>query len=91
MTSYDLCIIGAGPAGASLAIRMARRGVSVLLCERATFPREKLCGEFLSPGALCDLAELGLDGTVRAAGAARIDRVRFAIGRRVPCHAFERA
>ena len=44
-----IAIVGAGPAGASLAIRLARADFEVVLIEREKFPRQKLCGEFNSP------------------------------------------
>ena len=59
--SYDLIIIGAGPAGTSAAISAARQGASVLLLERGRFPRHKVCGEFVSAeslGLLKDLLDL---------------------------------
>jgi flavin-dependent dehydrogenase len=46
---YDVIIAGGGPAGASAAIHLASRGVRVLVVEQKTFPRPKLCGEFISP------------------------------------------
>ena len=61
----DALIVGAGPAGSSLALRLARAGVAVALLERARFPRTKVCGEYLSPVALRALAALGLLGQVR--------------------------
>ncbi len=66
MSRFDVAIAGAGPAGGSLAIHLARRGLSVALIDRATFPRDKLCGEFLSPEAWSVLDLLGLaEGLVR--------------------------
>ena len=49
---YDIIIAGGGPAGASAAIHLATRGARVLLAEQKKFPREKLCGEFISPECL---------------------------------------
>ena len=49
---YDVVIVGAGPAGSSCAIRLADAGRKVLLVEQKKFPREKLCGEFISPECL---------------------------------------
>jgi menaquinone-9 beta-reductase len=57
---FDVAISGAGPAGASLALRLARKGMRVALLDRASFPRDKLCGEFLSPEAWGALERLGL-------------------------------
>ena len=55
---YDLTIIGGGPAGTSAAISATRLGASVLLLERARFPRHKVCGEFVSAESLSLLEEL---------------------------------
>jgi geranylgeranyl reductase family protein len=44
MKTYDAIVVGAGPAGSSTAIRLARRGASVLLLDRSRFPRDKPCG-----------------------------------------------
>nr|PZN34249.1 MAG: monooxygenase [Chloroflexota bacterium] len=60
----DIIVIGAGPAGSSLAHALARRGWDVLLVERDTFPRHKVCGEFLSPESQASLSALGLLDTV---------------------------
>jgi geranylgeranyl reductase family protein len=56
----DVIVVGGGPAGCVAAIVLARAGLRVRLLERATFPREKLCGDTLNPGALLLLARLGL-------------------------------
>ena len=58
--SADVLIVGAGPAGAVAAIVLARAGVRVRLIDRETFPRHKLCGDTLNPGALAILRRLGL-------------------------------
>ncbi|MGZ4895892.1 MAG: NAD(P)/FAD-dependent oxidoreductase [Candidatus Angelobacter sp.] len=49
---YDLIIVGAGPAGSACAITAARTGAKVLLLEKDRFPRQKVCGEFVSPESL---------------------------------------
>ena len=49
---YDLIIVGAGPAGSACAITAARAGAKVLLLEKDRFPRQKVCGEFVSPESL---------------------------------------
>jgi flavin-dependent dehydrogenase len=56
----DVLIAGAGPAGAVAATVLARGGARVLVLERARFPRHKLCGDTLNPGALAILDRLGL-------------------------------
>jgi flavin-dependent dehydrogenase len=71
----DICIIGAGPAGSTLAARMAEFGHRVSLIERATFPRAHL-GESLSPGVLPLLEIIGARETVEAAGFLRVRDVR---------------
>src|SRR5438128_12642304 len=58
---YDVVLAGAGPAGSSAAIRLAASGLRVLLIEQKVFPREKLCGEFISPECLIHFKELGVD------------------------------
>ncbi len=59
--STEIAIVGAGPGGASAAIALARAGRSVTLIDRATFPRDKCCGDGLTTGALRRLDALGLD------------------------------
>jgi flavin-dependent dehydrogenase len=56
----EVAIIGAGPAGSTLAALLAQRGIAVALIDRDTFPRDKLCGEFLSYDALPILDSLGV-------------------------------
>ncbi len=55
---FDLAVVGGGPAGASAAITAARLGARVALFEARTFPRHKVCGEFVSAESLDVLAEL---------------------------------
>ncbi len=56
--TFDLAIIGGGPAGCSAAIMAARRGARVVLLERTRFPRHKVCGEFVSGESLGLLEKL---------------------------------
>jgi flavin-dependent dehydrogenase len=58
--SWDVIVVGAGPAGALAARETARAGRSVLLVDRATFPRWKVCGSCLNGRALATLAQVGL-------------------------------
>ena len=58
---YDVVVVGAGPAGSSAACTVARSGRSVLLIDKAEFPRDKCCGDGLTTMALRLSEELGLD------------------------------
>jgi flavin-dependent dehydrogenase len=60
----DVLIAGAGPAGAMAALVLARAGARVVMIDRAQFPRDKLCGDTLNPGAVRLLASFGLTGGV---------------------------
>ena len=74
MTRWDAVVVGAGPAGAVTATLLARAGASVLLLDRAHFPRDKPCSEYLSPETTRVLERLG-DGVlqeVEAAAPARL-------------------
>lgn len=69
MTTVDVIVVGAGPAGAATAILLAERGWSVTLLDKAAFPRPKICGEYLSPEAARILDRLGVLKAVDQAGA----------------------
>src|SRR5438105_9673331 len=56
---WDVVVVGAGPAGATTALLLARAGASVLLADRARFPRDKACSEYLSPATTEILERLG--------------------------------
>ena len=60
MLSADVAVIGGGPAGTAAAITLARAGRAVALVDRARFPRDKVCGDGLTTGALRLLDHLGL-------------------------------
>ena len=68
----DVIVVGGGPAGSSAAYFLARAGADVLLFDRARFPRDKPCAEYLSPQASRILAEMGALHLVEAAGAAQL-------------------
>ena len=57
----DVLVVGAGPGGSATAYHLARHGLEVLLVERARFPREKVCGDGLTPRAVVALERMGID------------------------------
>src|SRR6476659_6096747 len=57
----DVIIVGAGPGGSTAAAYLAQAGVDVLLLEKTSFPREKVCGDGLTPRAVKSLVEMGID------------------------------
>src|SRR2546422_254608 len=64
----DVLIVGAGPAGAVAATVLARAGARVRLLDRASFPRDKLCGDTINPGTPAALRRLGLAGPIETRG-----------------------
>ena len=62
----DVIVIGGGPAGCAAAIGLSRLGYRVVLCDQAKFPRDKVCGEFISPAADPILARLGVLDRIEA-------------------------
>jgi menaquinone-9 beta-reductase len=71
--SADVVIVGAGPAGSALAYYLATAGLDVLVLEKASFPREKVCGDGLTPRAVKALTGMGVpigesDGWLRNRG-----------------------
>jgi menaquinone-9 beta-reductase len=60
MTDVDVLVVGAGPAGSAAAAWAARSGLDVLLVDAADFPRDKPCGDGLTPRAIAELDGLGM-------------------------------
>ena len=77
MNDYDVIIAGAGPAGTSAAIHLASNDFKVLLLEQKKFPREKLCGEFISPECADHFRRLGVEVEMRASNPAEINETTF--------------
>ena len=59
-TTTDVLVVGAGPAGSAAAYWLAKSGRDVVLADMATFPRDKTCGDGLTPRAIAELEEMGL-------------------------------
>jgi flavin-dependent dehydrogenase len=64
----DVLVVGAGPAGSMAALVLARAGVKVTILDRVDFPRDKLCGDSINPGALALLRRHALAADVEARG-----------------------
>jgi geranylgeranyl reductase family protein len=72
-TDADVIVVGAGPAGSSTAYHLASAGLDVMLLEKSAFPREKVCGDGLTPRAVKELVAMGVptraeDGWIRNHG-----------------------
>src|SRR5665213_1999773 len=67
-TIYDVVVVGGGPSGSACAYWLAQAGWSVCLIEKKHFPREKTCGDGLTPRSVYQLSEMGLEGIVAANG-----------------------
>jgi menaquinone-9 beta-reductase len=80
--SADVVVVGAGPAGSSAAYWLARSGLDVAVLEKAAFPREKVCGDGLTPRGVQALVDMGID-TSPAAGWVRHKGLRVTGGGQV--------
>ncbi len=72
----EVIVVGGGPAGSSVAFFLARAGIDVLVLDRAHFPRDKACAEYLSPQASRILSEMGVLEHVENAGGAQLTGMR---------------
>ncbi|MCG2420344.1 geranylgeranyl reductase family protein [Aequorivita sp. F47161] len=71
----DVLISGGGPSGSALAFHLAKKGVKVIVVEAAKFPRDKVCGDGVSPIALAELNKMGITRTQKFAKANEIKKV----------------
>ena len=62
----DVIVVGAGPGGSAAAFHLAQQGAQVLVLEKTEFPREKVCGDGLTPRAVKQLVKMGVDTTENA-------------------------
>ena len=76
-TDYDVAIVGGGPAGATCAALCATGGLRTLLLERATFPRDKVCGDCLNPSCWPILERLGVIPELLAAPHSTLEYVEY--------------
>lgn len=74
---YDVIVIGGGLAGCSAALQLAQAGHDVVLLEKESYPRHKLCGEFLSPEVQSSLRGLDMMKAVHDAGSRTIEHARL--------------
>ncbi len=78
---YDLIVVGGGPAGATMALSAARQKLRALLVDKATFPRDKVCGDAIPPRCHPILAEYGLTAAIERVPHIRVTGERiFAAG-----------
>ena len=80
---YDVIVVGGGPAGSTVAWSLARRGVRVAVVERAIFPREKVCGDFVEPAGLRILETMGVREALQASSPLPITSTRIYFGPRL--------
>ena len=73
-STVDAVVVGAGPAGSVAATVLARRGLSVVLADKRTFPRDKVCGDFIGPHGLRELDEVGLGDVATGVAANLADK-----------------
>src|SRR2546423_4599515 len=94
-TRYDAVVVGAGPAGSTAAIVLARAGARVALVDKASFPRDKACGDLIGPRGVQVLSDVGISvadalsvGDMIVVGpAGRRVRLPASPGRTYPGHA----
>ena len=77
METFDVAIVGGGPAGSSCAAFCALAGLRTLVIEREKFPREKVCGDCLNPSCWAVLEHLGVAQRVRDLRHSKLDSVEF--------------
>ncbi len=79
---YDTVVVGGGPAGATMAWSLAKRGLQVVVLDRAHFPREKVCGDFVEPRGLRLFQTMGCLQRIEATNPLAITHVNLFLGAR---------
>src|SRR2546428_7114868 len=79
MSKHDVVIVGGSLAGAACARELERQGIDAVALERDRFPRRKVCGGFLSSGAVDCVGRLGLLDEVLKAGAVEVSSARVRV------------
>lgn len=82
----DVLVVGAGPAGSATAAFLARAGCSVLAVDRAAFPRDKACSEYMSPETVRILSRLGVVESLEKAGAVALEGMKINAPRGATAH-----
>src|SRR2546430_4185696 len=77
METFDVAIVGGGPAGSSCAAFCAHAGLQTIVLEREKFPREKVCGDCLNPACWPVLRRLNIGDQVRSLAHGKLDAVEF--------------
>ena len=80
MHDAQVVVVGGGPAGSATALQLARAGVSVVLVERDSFPRQKACGEGVMPHGVRQIEALGLLDSVQASGSWPFEGITYRHG-----------
>ncbi|MGH9824081.1 MAG: NAD(P)/FAD-dependent oxidoreductase, partial [Blastocatellia bacterium] len=84
MNRYDVIVVGAGPAGSTAASMLASQGVRTLLLEEKRMPREKVCGEFITPECFPTLDRLGALDRILNVGARQISSITLSAPGKTP-------
>ncbi|HZD09898.1 MAG TPA: NAD(P)/FAD-dependent oxidoreductase [Candidatus Binatia bacterium] len=74
---HEVIVVGAGPGGATAAMALAQKGYDVLLLDRQSFPRDKICGDAVPATALDLLYTMGMEEKIKAANFYYIDKIRL--------------
>jgi flavin-dependent dehydrogenase len=85
-SEVEVLVAGAGPAGSATAALLAYAGHSVLVVDRAAFPRDKPCAEYMSPEAVRILARIGVVDALQRAGAVHLEGMKVTAWRGATVH-----